>query len=113
MVGGRNDGDQNKGWVSKTNKEIEYLPESVLAHLATLKSSAKQTGVVDHGHANAEGVAKMHGWHSGQLIDVLAAHPYTLRIVVADSVEETVLGRKQPRRHAGVQDESDERAEVG
>lgn len=50
--------------------------------------------MVDHGHANAEGVAKVHRWHGGELVDELAAHPYALRVVVADRVKEAILLRQ-------------------
>lgn len=91
VVGSRNNGDQNEGRVSKANKEIKDLPENILAHLAALQCTAEESRMVDHGHANAERVAKVHGRHCCKLVDILAAHPYTLCVVVADSIEEAIL----------------------
>lgn len=113
VVGGRNNGDENEGRVSKANKQVKELPESVLAHLAAFERAAEKSRMVNHGHADAERVAKVHRRHGCELVDVFAAHPYTLRIVVSDGIEEPVLRGEQARRHAGVDDESDERAKVG
>ena len=112
MVGCRDNSDQNEGRVSKADEQIKELPESILAYFAIFECPAKETGVVDHRHADAEGVAKVHGRHGCKLVDVLAAHPYTLRIVVANSVEEAMFLREQARRHARVDDEGDKCTEV-
>jgi hypothetical protein len=108
----RNNGDQNKGRVSETNKEIEYFPEGVLAHLSSLESAAEDARMVDYCHADAKGIAKVHRRHGGELVDKLAAHPHALSVVMADSVEEAVLFGEQAGRHAWVYDECHEGAEV-
>ncbi|KAJ8106256.1 hypothetical protein OPT61_g9654 [Boeremia exigua] len=113
VVGRRNNGDQDKGRVSNSKKEIKQLPERVLAHLAALERPAEKPGVIDQRHSNAERVAKVHRRHRGELVDVFAAHPHALRIVVAHRVEEPVLRGQQTRRHAGIDDKGDERAEIG
>lgn len=112
MIGSRNNGDQDEGRVSKANKQIEKLPKSVLADFAALKRPSEESRVVDHGHADAERVPKVHRWHGCELIHILATHPYTLRVIVADSVEESVLRREQARRHTRVDDEGDECAKI-
>ena len=69
--------------------------------------------MVDHGAADAEGVAEMHARHRGERVDVVARHEDAGGVVVADRVEEAVFGREQARRHAGVEGECEESEEVG
>jgi hypothetical protein len=112
MVGCRDNGDQDKGRVSKTNKEIKDLPESTLAHLSMFESAAEHAGMVDDSHADAEGIAKVHRRHGSELVDKLSAHPDTLGVVVAYGVKEAVLLGEEAGWHAGVNNESHEGAEV-
>ena len=91
MVGRGNNDRQDERGVSYSNNQVEDLPEGVLAHFALFQGAAEETRVVDHGHANAECVAKMHRGHRCELVDKLATHPYTLCVVMADGVEEAVL----------------------
>lgn len=113
MVGCSDNDGKDEGWVSHTEYEIEDLPKSVFAHFSLLEGSAEETGMIDHRHANAEGVAKMHRGHSSKLVDEFSAHPNTLCIVVADSVEEAVFRRQEARRHAWVYNKGHKSAEVG
>jgi len=113
MVGCSDNDGKDEGWVSHTEYEIEDLPKSVFAHFSLLEGSAEETGMIDHRHANAEGVAKMHRGHSSKLVDEFSAHPNTLCIVVADSVEEAVFRRQEARRHAWVYNKGQESTEVG
>lgn len=55
----------------------------------------------------------MHRWHGGELVDKLAAHPYALGVVMSDCVEKAILFRQKSWRHTGVDDKSEEGAEVG
>lgn len=47
----------------------------------------------EEGDADAEGVAEVHGRHSGEGVDILSALPDGLGVVVADGVEEAVFFR--------------------
>lgn len=69
--------------------------------------------MVDERAADGEGVAEVHGGHGGERVDVFAAHPHALCVIVAHCVEETVLFGEEARRHAGVEDEGHEGEEVG
>ena len=60
--------------------------------------------MIDHRHADAEGVTKMHRRHSSKLVDEFSAHPYALCIIVAHCIEKAEFGRQEARRHAGVYD---------
>ena len=61
--------------------------------------------MIDHGGADDESVAEMHGWHCGEGIDKVSAHPDGCGFVVADGVEETIFGWEKARGHAGIQGE--------
>jgi hypothetical protein len=107
-----NNGDQNEGRVSKTNKEIENLPEHILAHLAPFERAAEYSRMINHRHADAEGVAKVHRGHGRKLVDKLAAHPHALSIVVSNSIEEPIFFGEQAWWHAWVNDKGHESTKV-
>lgn len=69
--------------------------------------------MVEHGAADDEGVAEMHGRHRGKGINIIAAHPYASRVVMADRVEKAVLRWKETRRHARVQREGHKGEKIG
>jgi hypothetical protein len=47
--------------------------------------------MVDHGHADAEGVPKVHRGHGSELVDKFSAHPHALGVIMVDGIEETVF----------------------
>jgi len=55
----------------------------------------------------------VHRRHGSKRVDVFTAHPNALSIVVANCIEEAVLGGKETWRHAGVEYKSHEGAEIG
>lgn len=61
--------------------------------------------MVDHGAADDECVAEMHGRHCGEGIYKVAAHPDGGCVVVTDGVEETVFLGQESRGHARVEGE--------
>lgn len=113
MVCGSDNGREDQCRVRKPEHKVEGLPEKVLSALALLQLGAEDAGVVQERAADAEGVAEVHARHRCEAVDVLAAHPDRLRVVVADGVEEAVLFRQEPGWHAGVEDEDYECEEVG
>ena len=113
MVRRRHDRHQYHGRVPDTQRDVKRLPPPPFADLALLEGAAEDAGVVDHGAADAEGVAEMHARHRGQRVDVVARHEDAGGVVVADRVQEAVFGREQARRHAGVESECQEGEEVG
>lgn len=112
VVGRCNNGRQDESGVSNADQKVEDLPECVLARLPPLQRAAEEARVVNQGHSNAERVSKVHRGHGCQRVDIFAAHPDALRIIVSHSVEETILLRKQPRRHAGVDDKGNKGTEI-
>jgi len=68
--------------------------------------------MVHHDTTDREGICKVHGGHGGQSVDIFALHPHALSIVPANTIEEAVFRRKQPRWHARVEDEDREGKEI-
>lgn len=93
MIGRRDDGQQDPSRVGESKKHIESSPELILPPLPGLERPAQDARMVQHGAADEEGVAEMHGRHGGERVDVVPLHPHALPVVVADGVEEAVLAR--------------------
>ena len=91
MVRGGDDGDEDPGRICDSEEDVEEGPGLGLALLARFQGLAEDACVVDHCAADAEGVAKVHGWHGCQGVDVFPLHPHGLPVVVAHAVEESVL----------------------
>jgi hypothetical protein len=91
MVGCGDNCDEDPARVPDSKEDIEELPKSGLAKLAWLQILAEYSGVVDHGAADAEGISKMHGWHSCQGVNVIPLHPDALCVVMSNTIKETVF----------------------
>ena len=113
MVRRRHNRHQYHGRVPDAQRNVKRLPTPPFAYLAFFERPPEDAGVVDHGAADAEGVAEMHARHRGERVDVVARHEDAGGVVVADRVQEAVFGREQARRHAGVEGECEEGEEVG
>ena len=103
MIRRRNNGNDNHRRIPKAYGYIEGFPTPSLPHLALFKCPPENAGVVDHRAADHEGVAEMHGWHSGKGVDVVARHEDRGCIIMTDGVEKAVLGRKEAGRHARIE----------
>lgn len=112
MICGRHDRHKNHARIPQPNQHIHAFPEERFADFTLLERAPEDTGVVEHGAADDEGVAEMHRRHGGEGVDVIAAHPDGRCVIVADGVEETVLWREEPGRHARVQGEGREGEKV-
>lgn len=55
--------------------------------------------MVDKRYPNHERVPKVHAWHGCEVVHEFAAHPNTLCVVTADSVDEAVFLREETRGH--------------
>lgn len=113
MVRGSNYGSQYERRIPYAQHEVEQLPKWALAGLSSLQRAAEDPGVVNQGHADAEGISEVHRGHGSQGVNVLAAHPNALSVVVANRVQKTVFRREKSRWHAGIENEGHEGAEVG
>ena len=113
MVRRRHDRHEYHRRIPDAQRDVKSLPPPPFAHLALFERAAEDAGVVDHGAADAEGVAEMHARHRGERVDVVARHEDAGGVVVADRVQEAVFGREQARGHAGVEGECEEGEEVG
>ena len=68
--------------------------------------------MIDKGTTNSKRVAKVHARHGCKFVDVLALHPDTLCIVMANRIEKPVLLRKKPWWHTRVEDECSESEKI-
>ena len=113
MVRCRHNRHEDHTRVSDPNQHVDAFPDCGLPNFAFLESAPEDTGVVEHGAADDEGVAEMHGRHGGKRIDVITTHPDAGCVVVANGVQKSILWREEARRHAGIQGESHKSEEVG
>lgn len=109
MVRRRDDDGQDQCWVEDTQQDEKRL---LHARGRQVRAPAEDGRVVNERAADGEGVAEVQAGHGGQLIDVLAALPYGLRVIVADSVVEAEFGMEQSRGHARPDAEDAEGDEV-
>lgn len=100
------------GRIPNAYQHIHAFPERGFADLSFFEGPPEDAGVVEHGAADDEGVPKMHAWHGGEGVDVVATHPDTRRVVVADGVKKAVFWRKKTGRHAGIYGEGHEGEEI-
>ena len=66
---------QDHARIPDGDADVPELPESRFARLALVHAAAEDAAVVEHGAADDEGVAEVHGRHGGEGVDVVAAHP--------------------------------------
>lgn len=102
MVRGRHNRQEDHTRVSDPNQYVHAFPECGLPNFAFLEGAPEDTGVVEHGAADDEGVAEMHRRHGGEGIHVVTAHPDAGGIVVANRVQKSVFWREEARRHAWI-----------
>lgn len=69
--------------------------------------------MIDKGTANSERVTKVHTRHSCKFVDVLAFHPDTLCIIMANGIKEPVLLGKKPWWHTRIEDERGKSEKIG
>ena len=74
MVRRRDNRHHNHARVPQAKRNVERLPAPAFINLALFQRTSDDTGVVDHGAADAEGVPEMHGRHRSQGIDVIPRH---------------------------------------
>lgn len=103
MIRRGDDGDENKAGISNAEEGINGFPQRRFPDLAFLERTSENASVVNHRATDDEGVPKMHAGHCREGIDVVAAHPDAVCVVMSDRVQEAVLRREEPWRHAGVQ----------
>jgi len=116
VVGGRDDDEQDQERVKESRDGVESADESVLAArcaAAFAEESGDQAGVVEEGGADGEGVGEVQGRHGGELVDVAGFGPDAFGVALADGVLEAVGLGEQAGRHARVEGEDEEGAEVG
>lgn len=113
MIRRRHDRDKDKNRIPHPEDSVENFRSGPFPRLPRLEGPREDASVVEHGAADDEGVAEMHARHCGEGVDVVAAHPDGAGVVVADGVEEAVLGGEEAGGHAGVEGEGEEGEEVG
>lgn len=112
MVGCCYDGDEDHCWINDSYPHVEKFPSPSRSCSRVLQRAAYYTSVIDHRAADDEPIAEVHRGHGSKGVDVIAGHEDGVCIVMANSIEEAVLRRKQARRHARVEGEGQEGEEV-
>ena len=102
MVRRSHNGNQDHTRIPKSNENVEEFSPQALLDFALFHSFAEYARVIEHGAADDERVAKMHGWHGGERVHKVTTHPDGGCFVVADGVEEAVFWWKKAGRHARV-----------
>ena len=105
MVRRSHNRDQYHTGVSQAHTAVKDFPPPPLAAFPLFQRSAEYAGGIDHGAADDEGIAEMHGWHCGEGIYEIAAHPDGGCVIVADRVYELVFRWEEPGWHAWIEGE--------
>ena len=74
MIRRRHNRHENHTGIPQAERNIKCFPPPPFPDLALLERAAEDARVVDHGAADAEGVAEMHAWHCGEGVDEVAGH---------------------------------------
>lgn len=86
MIRRRDDGDEDQTRIAQPDEAVDGFPKPGFLRFPLFQCASEETGVVDHGAADDEGIAEVHAGHGGEGIDEVAAHPDGGRFVVADGV---------------------------
>lgn len=111
MVRCCHDDAQNQQWIQYACHDVNECLDGTLWHPPTSYGLEDST-LVHEGAANDECICEMQTRHRGQLVDIGAADPHTLGMILANGIAESKRLWKKSRWHTRPEREDDKSREV-
>lgn len=84
MVCSGDNSDEDENRVDDAESRVDAFLQGGFAEFGFLEGASENTGMVDQCAADDKGVAEMHTGHGSQGIDIVAAHPDAVGVVMSD-----------------------------